>query len=433
MSADLSPRYLEVWLHGMQVGWLCEAGRSTRFVATQAYLADAHRPTLSLSMVVPGNEELTRQILTNSFDPAAYKERGELPPYFAGLLPEGPLRKRLEATRSDLRDTDDFGILAAAGLDLSGAVSVIPADLDRLTPAARAWGVTGGADNLEISVPESAAQGAAALSGVQNKLALSSAQEGQRFNLPVKGRLSDIIAKLPLPQDDTQIFNEYVAMQLAALAGVHTAVCTPRPLSDIDLPELGQALGARTHFLAVERFDRTPAGATHMEDACQLLTLMPSRKYGEAKHYVDFIRVLDRLSVRGVEDVRQFFIRQAVNTLLGNADAHLKNFSVIYHNGVRPELSPAYDIVCVTALRNFTGFATNVAIDKRQRLETLATYKRFAAAARISERIAVAAVKHAVGLAQERWPQALKDLDAPPAVTQEVLARLATLPLARLQ
>jgi serine/threonine-protein kinase HipA len=430
---DLEPRYLEVWLHARQIGWLCEAGGTTRFVPTEDYLADRRRPTLSVSLTVPGNEHITQAVMGNMFDPARYQQRGNLPPFFAGLLPEGQLRDRLKATRKDVRDTDDFGILAAAGEDLAGAVRVLPANLDNLTQAARAYGVTGGADNLEISVPEAAVEGAAAVSGQQNKIALSSAHEGRRFVLPIKGRLSDIIAKLPVPDDDAQIFNEYVAMKLAAKAGVNIAVCEPRPMSDIDLPELVEALGASTHFLSVDRFDREPGGSVHIEDACQLLTLMPTRKYGNQELFVQLLRALDRLSVRGIEDVRQFFIRQAVNTLLGNSDAHLKNFSVIYHNGIQPELLPAYDIVCVAALPKFTGYATNVAIDRRQRLETLAVYKSIAKEAKLAERIALGAVRSAVEQAQAFWPETLDQLNAPPAVAQEVLHRLKTLPLAQLK
>ncbi|MES2071715.1 MAG: HipA domain-containing protein [Pseudomonadota bacterium] len=431
MSADLSPRYLEVWLRNLHVGWLCEAGRITRFVATESYVADARRPTLSMSLTVPGRDELTREILQNPFDPALYQERGELPAYFAGLLPEGDLRKRLAGTRKDARDTDDFGILAAAGLDLPGAVKVIPADLDKLTATARAIGVTGGSDNLEISVPEQAAEGAASLSGMQDKLALSTAHKGQRFNLPIKGKLSDVIAKLPTRQDDAQIFNEYTAMQLARMAGVNIAPCSVRAISDIAMPELVLALGADKHFLAVDRFDRTPDGAVHVEDACQLQTLMPIKKYADAKYFVALLKILDRLSVRGIEDIRQFFIRQTVNALLGNSDAHLKNFSIIYHNGILPELSPAYDIVCVSALPGFAGFVTNVAIDARQQQQTLQTYKDIAAQAGVSARIAVAAVRDTVELARTLWPQALKDLPAPPAVDAEIRRRLQKLPLAQ--
>ena len=432
MSDTLTPRYLEVWLHGRHAGWLCEAGRATRFVATEPYVADAGRPTLSFSMTVPKEEALTQETLANRFDPAVYRERGELPPFFAGLLPEGALRRRLAATRRHARDRDDFGILASAGEDLPGAVRVIPANLDRLTPAARAFGVTGGADNLEICVPEDAAEGAASLSGVQDKVALSFARDGKRYCLPVKGALSDLIAKLPAPGDDAQIFNEYACMQLAAKAGVNVAQCRPVPMREMrDHPDLVEALGPETHFLAVDRFDRGPESAVHMEDACQLLTLMPSQKYAGGPQFVKLVQVLNRFSTRGIEDVRQFFIRQAVNTLLGNADAHLKNFSVVYHNGIMPELSPAYDIVCVAALPGFRGFATNVAIDRLQRQETIDTYAAIARSAGIAERIARAAVRQTVSLAKERWPAALRELEVADTVRTEILERLGTLPLAR--
>jgi serine/threonine-protein kinase HipA len=432
MSNELLPRYLDVFLQGRHIGWLCEAGRVTRFIAADEYVASARRPTLSISMTVPGEDELTRKTLTNYFDKAVYRERGELPPFFAGLLPEGALRRRLAATRKDVRDMDDFGVLAAAGEDLPGAVQVLPADLDKLTATARAFGVTGGADNLEIGVPEQAAEGAASLSGVQDKLALSSARNGQRYCLPVKGTLSDLIAKLPVKGDDSQVFNEYACMQLAALAGVNVAQCRLVPMREMDgRAELVEALGADMHFLAVDRFDRGPSSAVHMEDACQLLRLMPNQKYAGREYFVRLVQVLNRFSTRGIEDVRQFFIRQVVNTLIGNSDAHLKNFSVLYHNGVMPELSPAYDIVCVAALPGFQGFGTNVAIDKYQRQETLADYMEVARAAGISERIAKAAVKQTVSLAKERWPKALDELRAPDAVRAEILNRLDTLPLAK--
>jgi hypothetical protein len=223
----------------------------------------------------------------------------------------------------------------------------------------------------------------------------------------------------------------FTCMQLAGLAGVNVAQCRPAPMSTMtDHPELVAALGPGTRFLAVDRFDRGPGSAVHMEDACQLLTLMPGQKYSGAKQFVKLIQVLDRLGTRGIEDVRQFFVRQTVNTLLGNSHAHLKNFSVLYHDGVRPELSPAYDIVCVSALPGFRGFGTNVAIDKLQRQETLDTYAAIATQAGISERIAKAAVTQTVSLAKDLWPKALRDMDVPDAVRLEIEDRLNTLPLA---
>ncbi|WP_420991673.1 type II toxin-antitoxin system HipA family toxin [Cupriavidus sp. 30B13] len=431
MSPGLRPRYLEVHLHGVLCGHLCEVERTCRFVPAEAFRGDPLRPTLSLSLTFPGNEALTAAVLSNPFHPALYNTNGALPPYFAGLLPESELRKRLEATRRHAEDRDDFGILAAAGDDLPGAVVVRPAPIDALPAHVRTVGVTGGADNLEIAVIEGATEGAASVSGVQNKLALSTAHAGKRYTLPTHGRLSDLIAKLPARNDDSQVFNEYVSMQLAQAAGVAVAPCRPVPLAAIEVEGLAETLGADLHFLAVDRFDREPGGRVHAEDGCQVLTRMPSRKYAGPEAYAALVQLLERLSVRGIEDVRQFFLRQAVNTLLGNSDAHLKNFSFLYRNGIAAELSPAYDIVSVAALPGFAGFGQNVAIDRQQRAQTLQTYRDFARQARIAERIATAAVKDAVAMAHERWPALLDQLPAPAGMRAAVLARLATLPLAQ--
>ena len=103
---------------------------------------------------------------------------------------------------------------------------------------------------------------------------------------------------------------------------------------------------------------------------------------------------------------------------------------MLYRDGVRPALSPAYDIVCVAALPGFQGFATNVAIDKLQRQETLDTYATIARQAGISERIAKAAVAHTVMLARDLWPRALQEIEVPDAVRLQIEDRLNTLPLA---
>lgn len=428
MRIPPASRYLEVWLHELHVGWLCEADRVTRFVATEQYGMDAQRSTLSFSMTVPGADQITRQILLNQYDPAMYRERGELPPFFAGLMPEGTLRRRLAATRTDAVDMDAFGILAAAGEDLPGAVRVVPADLHRLSPTALQYKhVRGGA-----TAPEGAFPGAASLAGVQDKLALSVLPGWQQYGVPSKGKLTNVIAKLPRPEDDSQVMNEYVCMKLASLAGVEIAPCKLVSMSDLrDHPDLVAELGASTQTLLLDRFDRGTTGPIHMEDACQLLTLMPAQKYSGLDQITTFIRILDRFGQRGIEDIRQFFIRLAVNTLIGNADAHLKNFSVLYRNRSHPELSPAYDIVCTAALPGYKGFSKNVAIDRAQQSETLETYITLATKAGLAGRIAKAAVRFAVGKAQETWLKAMSDMEVPDMVRQTIEHRLAALPLAK--
>ena len=59
---------------------------------------------------------------------------------------------------------------------------------------------------------------------MQDKLALSRARDGKRYCMPVKGELSDLIAKLPAAGNDSQVMNEYACMQLAGMAGVNLSL-----------------------------------------------------------------------------------------------------------------------------------------------------------------------------------------------------------------
>jgi len=431
MSQAPHPRYLEVRLYGELSGYLCELGGSCRFVPSERFKAADGQPTLSLSMAIPGSPDIAAEIFTNSFHKALYNTEGRLPPYFAGLLPESELRMRLEATRHNPEDRDDFGVLAAAGNDLPGAVVVVPPEDPHAIPEyARTFGATGGADNLEIAVIEGATEGAASISGVQNKLALSTVHKGKRYTMPGHGTLSDMIAKLPARNDESQVFNEFVAMQLAKAAGVDVAQCEPLPIEALDIPGIAEVAGSAKHFLAVLRYDRQDNQRIHVEDACQALARMPKAKYGRVEDFQSLIQLLNQLSPKGIEDVRQFFIRQAVNTLIGNSDAHLKNFSVLYADQAYPQLTPAYDIVCVAALPGFQSYGTNVAIDKAQRVQTLADYRQIARASGVAERIATAAVRAAVTAARDTWPKLLDELPTPEGMKSIILERLESLPLA---
>jgi serine/threonine-protein kinase HipA len=411
-------------------GHLCEVGDTYRFVPAETYRGDPQRPTLSLSLAIPFDEHISSQIMDNPFHPALFNTGGQLPPYFAGLLPEGELRKRLEQTRAHAEDRTGFGVLAAAGRDLPGAIQMSPSDLSSLPSSLHRLPAPDGQHTREVAAVEGDTEGAASISGVQNKLALSTAHAGKRYTLPTRGSPSDLIAKLPSKNDDSQVWNEFVSMQLARAAGVDTAVCRPVPMTAIAIEGIAEALGPDLSFLAVERFDRSVQGRVHAEDGCQVLTRMPNRKYGKADDYMDLVRLLHRHGQNGVDDVRQFFVRQTVNTLLGNSDAHLKNTSFLYLDGVRPSLSPAYDIVCVAALEGFASFVQNVAIDKLQREQTLDTYRALARAHDLPERIVRSAVRDTVALARATWPKLLSSLQAPPKLRQVVRERMKTLPLA---
>lgn len=431
LNKKLSPRYLEIWLHNVHVGWLCELEGTSRFIATEEYLDDRQRSTLSASIATPGVDAISRSAVEDHADSTLYRERKEMPPFFAGLMSEGPLRLRLAATRKEDRDKDDFGILAAAGQDLPGAITAIPADITKLPLSLSKMEIDDHSKVWSPIAPEGATVGGALLSGVQDKLALFHSNDDQLYRMPQKGELSNVIAKLPKVDNDSQVRNEYLCMTLARLAEVNVARCRLVPMSEIvGLPDLVRQLGPNTHFLAVDRFDRSPDGPVHVEDACQFLGMLPGQKYAGVKKFVLFLQMLNRIGTKGIADIQQFFMRQAVNTLIGNSDAHLKNHSVLYRHGIFPELSPAYDIVCLSALPNFSSLHTNVAIDKLQRKETLDLYYAVAQEAGIAQLAVKIAIKRAVELALDRWPTALQASDVPDRIRNEILGRLRTLPLA---
>ena len=84
------------------------------------------------------------------------------------------------------------------------------------------------------------------------------------------------------------------------------------------------------------------ATRVHIEDFAQVFGVYPENKYKKAS-YGSIARVL--WLEAGEEAITEYTRRLAFNALIGNADAHLKNWSLIYPNRRTPQLAPAYDLV----------------------------------------------------------------------------------------
>jgi serine/threonine protein kinase HipA of HipAB toxin-antitoxin module len=126
------------------------------------------------------------------------------------------------------------------------------------------------------------------------------------------------------------------------------------PLSAIKA-EHSYALPDEPDFLAVTRFDRDGARRIHFEDFAQVLAVDPMHKYSAS--YLDMALAMQAFPSLGEDAVLELVRRLAVNDLLGNPDAHLKNFGVLYADGIAPRLAPAYDIVAYAALQGVDGHA----------------------------------------------------------------------------
>ena len=420
-------RYLRLSLHlpgggKRSIGYLSQYGDILRASFDADYIADPNRPTLTLALR-GATEADTQTILGAARDVRLSRSDGHWPSYFQNLLPEGHNRDRLALERRCNPD-NEFELLAAAGHDLMGAIEVEPVPLREGIPdAVRHWHTALGLDVLEPGFVEFPVEDAAALPGVVTKF--SAVQDGRRYVVKRHGAAGSFILKLPSTRHPDLVANEAAGYQLCAALGLDCAEAQVISRADADLPEQLPF----DEILAVRRFDRNANGQrVHMEEFAQVLQYEPKRKYGQGLmvDYPNMLRVIDRLSSRPAQDVQEFVKRFVAFILMGNVDAHLKNWALVYPDGVTPRLAPLYDPVCVTALFESvppTDYAINRAIDITLQafdLHQFETLLKAAGLQRVSRLVSIA--KHTVKLAQANWPRVLKN--APPSVNRAVTERL---------
>jgi serine/threonine-protein kinase HipA len=315
---------LAVRLYGRQIGIITKlAGERQLFAFEQDYIDDPERPTLSLSF-----KSTTGGVVTS-----ARPVSRRVPPFFANLLPEGPLRSYL-AKLADVKSEREFFLLAVLGADLPGAVVVEPTD------AKHSADESGEPETSDaVHTPKGALR--FSLAGVQLKFsALMEASGG--LTIPAGGMGGSWIVKLPSARYVTVPENEHAMLELARRVGIEVPKNQLVAIDKIKgLPEEAGTVG--NVALAVERFDRLADGTrVHMEDFAQVFGLYPNDKY-EHKSYANIASVL--WAEAGQEATYEFVRRLVFSVLIGNADMHLKNWSLLYPDRRTPILSPAYDFV----------------------------------------------------------------------------------------
>ena len=426
-----SIRYLRLYMHQpaalgggrRAIGYLSQYGDILRISFESEYIADPNRPTLSLSYR-GGNEPDTQSILASARDARLVRTDGRWPVYFQNLLPEGHNRERLAHERGCSPD-DEFELLAAAGHDLMGALEVEPIPPNEAIPeVVRHWHTTQGLDVLEPGFVEYPVEDAASLPGIVTKF--SAVQDGRRYTVHRKGAAGSVILKLPTTHHPDLVANEFACYQLCKALGLQTADADIITRAQADLPEHVPF----DEILAVQRFDHLPDGSRiHMEEFNQALGYAPRHKYGKGlqQDWPTMLRVLDRLSPQPVHDTREFLARTVAAILMGNTDAHLKNWALIYPDGRQPRLAPVYDCVCVASFFEGTSpqqYAVNKAIDVAMRAlswDDMEALIKSAGLLRASRHVAL--LKDVVAQAKADWPKLLAN--APQSMRQTVQQRLA--------
>lgn len=324
MTADI----LDIFLADRKVGTINGLGGDrTVFTFDDAYAHDPNRPTLSLSFKDAMGDLILDQRRTQT----------RLSPFFSNLLPEGPLRDYL-ADRAGVNVVPEFYLLWALGRDLPGAVIARGPDGEEPGPAHEENPSPTGSEPAEVPLRFS-------LAGVQLKFsALEKAQGG--LTIPATGVGGSWIVKLPSTRFPGVSENEFSMMTLAKCVGIDVPDIRLVELDRIaGLPDgIGRLEGAA---YAVRRFDRTVDGErAHMEDFAQVFGVYPGDKYKHAT-YRSIAKVL--WLETGEAGITEFIRRLVFNAVIGNADMHLKNWSLLYADGVTPTLSPAYDFVSTLA------------------------------------------------------------------------------------
>lgn len=307
----------DLYLYDRLIGQLLRREDSTRVVFSEEYIADSSRAVLGLRF-----EENLRK---------TWGTRQRLPAWFSNLLPEGQLRRWIGLDKG-VSLFQESELLGKVGHDLPGAVRVLPSDHVR-DPAH--W-------DDSPHTPRSEAAGEKwrfSLAGVALKFSMLGG--GDRFTAPAVGERGDWIVKTPDPRHAAVPQNEFSMMKFAQRLGIEAPEVRLLHRDQLsDLPE--EVWGKEELAYAVRRFDRAEdRSLIHIEDFAQVRGVFPSDKY-----YGKY-ETLANLIYRGrdVASLQEFARRLTFNTLIGNGDAHLKNWSLIYRDRRRPVLAPAYDLV----------------------------------------------------------------------------------------
>jgi serine/threonine-protein kinase HipA len=270
--------------------------------------------------------------------------RNESRAFFAGVLPEQHQREVI-AKNLGISAKNDFAMLDMIGGECAGAVTFLPEgqalpkrenSYRLLSPAALAEilrtlprrPLLAGEEGVRLS-----------LAGAQDKIAVH--VSGDAISVPLAGAPSTHILKPAIERFDGVVFNEALCMRLARSIGLRAASVETRSVEGID-------------FLLVERYDRTRNVTTgaetllrlHQEDFCQALGVVPEKKYQieGGPSLKDCFALVREVSSAPVLDLNALLDAVILNLLIGNNDAHGKNFSLLYNDG-QTRLAPLYDVL----------------------------------------------------------------------------------------
>ena len=399
---------LNVNLYGEPIGTLTNLGGDrTIFAFTDEYIENPDRPTLGLAFKDEFGE------LYTDFRP--YQKR--VMPFFSNLLPEGHLRKYL-AEQAGVNPEREFYLLWALGHDLPGAITITPADGEAWPPDAADGADDHGDDQRENALRFSLAGGQLKFSAVM--------EASGGLTIPASGVGGSWIVKLPSREFAGVPENEFSMMKLAGLIGMNVPAIDLVSIDAIkNLPEGIDKIG--NHAFVIERFDRLSDGSrVHIEDFAQVYGLYPEDKYGNGT----FRNIAQVIAAEGNDaDIIEYVRRLTFNMLIGNADMHMKNWSLIYPDRRYVSLAPAYDFVATVPY--IPGDATNMKISRAKVFSAFSVdeLEHLAVKASIPRKMAIDAAQETVQAFREHWGTEAANLPMSDEVRSAVEDHMKTVPI----
>lgn len=272
-------------------------------------------------------------------------KQSECQGFFGGILPE-EAKREIIARNLGISARNDYALLERIGGECAGAVTFVPGG----EPLPTRNGDYRALSDAELAAvlrelprrPLLAGEAGIRLSlaGAQDKIAVR--VEGDAVSLPLGGAPSTHILKPAVERFAGVVYNEAFCMRLAAAAGLPAAQTEIRSVEGIE-------------YLLVERYDRRHGqdadGAPqlerlHQEDFCQALGIVSELKYQKegGPSLKQCFALLREISSAPVLDLARLLDAVIFNFLVGNNDAHAKNFSLVYRSG-ETRLAPLYDVV----------------------------------------------------------------------------------------
>ena len=324
---------LRVYLDGIPIGDAEQTGGSLSFTYDEEYRSEPNATPLSLSMPLAAPRHGNRAVRA----------------FLDGLLPDSQPARERWARQYGVSANNPFGLLANVGRDAAGAVQILPPGEEPDDGEDRQGDIEWlGDDDIATLARELSEHGADwdpgryggrwSLSGAQPKIALFLDAATGRWGIPHDSTPTNAIIKPAIEGYKKHHINEALCLRAAAKAGLLAA--------RVDLVEVADVQALISH-----RYDRRQNAEgrwlrVHQEDMCQALSVPPSQKYqSDGGPGVAAIGAL--LSGLTVDDrlisSERFFKGLAFNVLIGGADAHAKNYSLLLV-GPRTQVAPLYDV-----------------------------------------------------------------------------------------